>query len=333
MDDKLYLEYLAEGAANVVYRIRGPVNTDNNTEESFNYVLRLRKDRPHLKSAEDSVAEFKAHIIPLFNHSLLLIPELFTIHPNLMPKLNAELRAKEDDSNPHPRPKNRRGVYLPSTDVEKYGIILPSLAPLDKNRIFIEFKPKWLVQSPSAPEHARRCRNCALRDMRDSTGIIRGRGGRDFCPFDLLSDESRILKVALRQIFPREDHRKLDEFSVEFEEKVKPVLRQIQTLQLKYRSVGLADFDADHAELPLAMALRDCSVFMQISVEDQICIQVVKLADLDLKLTDSFKLHKWATTEREMIDGGWYQVQGTGSGTNMHCAFDQSSPLRPNPEN
>ena len=299
-------KYLAEGAANVVWAVRPPSFLDAEGDIEQDYVLRLRKDRPHLKSAQESVDDFNKHIKPLFDPSVLLVPRIQRLPAELIDLMNDRLRAIEDEAHAHPRQVGRRGVYLPDANVEPNALLLRDLSPKRADEVLLEFKPKWLVQSPSAPADARRCRNCALREMREARGVASGRGSHEYCPIDLLSASESILEAALRSIWAREEDR-VRPFAQEFRDKVQPLLKEIQALQQRFCHVGLGDFQEGHVDLPVAMALRDCSLFLQISAENGgVRIYGIKLADLDLKVMDALKLGKWAETERDLISGGWY---------------------------
>ena len=318
-------EYLAEGAANVVWTVRNLsiLHTEQALEQQ-DYVLRLRKDRPHLASVRESVEAFNTHIRPLFDPSILLSPKLILLPIELIDLMNAELHTMEDDAHDPVRPTNRRGVYLPDHSTEPYGVLLPDLSPKGGQDVLLEFKPKWLVQSPSAPANATKCRNCALRDMRGAQGIVQGRGSHAYCPIDLLSDSENTREMALSSISSR--HERAQKLTgQDFKNKVQPLLRHIQMLQRKFCSVSLRDFEHSHSDLRIAMALRDCSVFLQVNVKTgEPRIHGVKLADLDLKVPDAAKLRKWAEMERDLISGGWYLGRRPIETEMYVCALERS---------
>src|SRR5438046_1549160 len=146
------LAYWAEGAANVVYKLH-PHHPD---------LVRLRKARSVIPYREVAHS-FETVVRPLFPHDALLHPRLITLSDAdvMIPPLNEALREKEADGN---RLEMRRGAYL-ATD-EDHAMLVPDMSPQHERERFLEFKPKWLMQSPSAPAAARRCRTCALREMR-----------------------------------------------------------------------------------------------------------------------------------------------------------------------
>lgn len=297
------LEYLAEGAANVIFSVRSSNINASQGDESF--VLRMRKDLPFTIPIDTAIEQYESRISPLFasNPYFLLEPVKLKLSQETVETLNEELHKLENDGL---RPINRQGVYLPSFEQEPYGILLPNLyhGPGE----VIEFKPKWLVQSPSAPSDARNCRTCALNAMRRQKSSVRGRGDSGLCPFELLSSSDEILMSALMILW--DDAETLILFTIAFKEKVQPVLRQLQRIQRRNNEVGLEDFtSSENKDFSVAMALRDCSIFLKVTKSSSplaVDITLVKILDLDLKDAGGGKLAKWGSMEKELIDEGWY---------------------------
>lgn len=327
---ELRLEYLAEGAANIIYNVSvtGPADLVSHSDCC---VMRLRKDIASTKPARQVALDFETHIVPLFAHdtSLLLEHVLYKLSPSLITTLNGELRELDsvEPSTQLPdeirsrvtapfRHLHRRHVYLPRYEDEPYGILMQNLDGPGVR--LVEFKPKWLVQSPSAPATARNCRTCALNAMRRHVGKFQGRGDSGFCPFDLLSTDATLLKTALTSIWPYQEG--LNGFVDVFRRKVQPALRHLAVLQRRFGGVGVQDFrklgdqgrDSDAHALGVAMALRDCSVFLALqrkAPEEGAAVEIhdVKLADLDLKSVEGGKVQKWAAMEQQLLDDGWYE--------------------------
>jgi len=309
--------YLTEGAANTIWNVH--FSQDSNlSRHDASVVLRLRKDISSTIPTQGLKEQFEERIAPLFlfDPSLLLPVDLLQLCPAVVEDMNQKLHHLEATDQ---RKALRIGVYHPSFDIEPYAMIMSNLG--HGAGIVVEFKPKWLAQSPSAPRNAQRCRTCALNALRRSRGVS-GRGDSGFCPFDLLSSHNGILSSALRQIW--DDEESLLAFMNAFRSNVQPALRQLQKLQRQHNEVGLHDFlnpvDKDFA---VAMALRDCSVVLKIveaahREESRLCISTVKLLDLDLKDAGGGKLAKWARMEAELIEEGWYTTKGDPSIT---CAM------------
>ncbi|EHY60302.1 Inositol-pentakisphosphate 2-kinase [Exophiala dermatitidis] len=388
---ELQLHYLAEGAANIIYSVSVPVPSAATAELDLQEiarlcVLRLRKDLPSTKPAVEVMRDFEERITPLFSghEGLLLKQTLYGLTPKMVESANAELRQMEkmaEDSSsstsstnkteianatrPQPRPRHRHHVCLPPYEKEQYGILMQNLkAPTDDSGVdhveLVEFKPKWLVQSPSAPQDATMCRTCALNAMRRKAGKHQGRGDSGFCPFDLLagSEENHVLQRALEKIYPETTK----DFVAAFRQRVQPALKHLAKLQREYGSVGLDDFRDPNPQgkhLDLAMALRDCSVFLGLrrggrgdagpnedpssthlqlgdeqraadghETHDVVELVDVKFADLDLKTPEAGKLQKWAAMEQELLDNGWYYCDSQSEGEGSNCALSRHRPKR-----
>ncbi|EXJ90797.1 hypothetical protein A1O1_03901 [Capronia coronata CBS 617.96] len=358
----LQLHYLTEGAANIIYSV-SVLSPAKLQDHSHCCILRLRKDLPSTKPAVEVLRDFESRIYPLFaGHGygdFLMKQALYQLTPEMVHDANVELSEMETEtetetetqleadnsSDDHDnvtsaaehrakatvrvRHPHRRHVYLPSYETEKYGILMQNLKGPGIDQL-VEFKPKWLVQSPSAPSDARNCRTCALNAMRRAAGHHQGRGDSGFCPLDLLAgpDEEEVLGRALTKIYQPSVERGMQAFISSFRQRVQPALRHLLTLQEKHGSVGLDDFrDPAGKDLDLAMALRDCSVFLALKVSskesapERVELVDVKFADLDLKTPEGGKMQKWASMEQELLDGGWYHNNSEG----MNCSLSRPS--------
>ena len=296
------LTYVTEGAANTIWLVH--FHDSNLSRHDSEIVLRMRKDVPSTSMAELKV-QYEEQIAPLFafNASLLLPVQLVEIDQQLIDILNSQLIAAEGSV----RPPLRAGVYHPKFEVEPYAMVMANLA--HGTAKVVEFKPKWLVQSPSAPRNAQRCRTCALNTMRRALGTS-GRGDSGFCPFDLLSSNRHILSNALNRIWT--DKGTLSQFVDVFTERVQPAMRELQQIQRQKGGVGLSDFlNPEDKDFGVAMALRDCSIMLQVGTRDgHLTVSMVKFLDLDLKEANPIKLERWADIEQELISGGWYTAKG-----------------------
>ena len=296
------LSYLAEGNANVIYILNTPSRPSS--EHNGCSVLRLRKDLPFTKPCVDVITAFRDRVIPLFSpdfEDVVLPQTLFQLTPEIVEDANAVLLQKEREGT---RGSKRAGSVLPKYAVEGYGILMPNLQR--RGRRLVEFKAKWLVQSPSASRRGVRCRTCALNAVRRLQGEGGGRGDSGFCPMDLLSGEDAVLRSVLGCV-------DVELSSVEgavddFKKKVQPALRHLRKLQEEHGQVGLEDFrNPAGKDFSLAMALRDCSCFLVLDTcNNDEPILDVKFADLDLKTTAGGKLEKWTHMEEELLSSNAY---------------------------
>ncbi|KFY74364.1 hypothetical protein V499_05601, partial [Pseudogymnoascus sp. VKM F-103] len=182
--------YLSEGAANVVYSINVPPQSntpqhgdiqekeeDTATNPWHGKLLRFRKDLPTTTPTLDAHIAFRTSIAPLFPAEDLIDIRLVSLgSSHLIQTLNAALRAAEEASADSPRPRQRHGVYLAD---DPHALLITDMSPPTSSTL-IQFKPKWLAPSPSGPPGSKRCRTCALHAKR---GISKP----SFCPLDLIS--------------------------------------------------------------------------------------------------------------------------------------------------
>lgn len=289
------LEYLAEGAANVVYRIRPPdIDSDPSTAadlqfENYEYdsdtplpteisplqldprlkgkLVRLRKHLPHALQVEDSQRHFESIIQPLFSKENLIESELFRLSPRLLENCNSTLRKMEKSDM---RPAKRCGVYL--TENPRYGCLITDMTWLiDDTIISLEFKPKWLVQSPTAPAGSKRCRSCALRTMKKAGSTSQPElFNTGSCPLNLMSSDKAKIKLFLDYVMesnskrPSQDvQRRLIDFLYQ-----NPLLERVKKLQLHLDPHGVFRADLMSSDFLAAMTLRDCSLFLRVSHHD-----------------------------------------------------------------
>lgn len=370
------LSYMAEGGANVIFKIETngadyfhllPAPTRLKMQALQGMVLRVRKVvGTQTRSTREMVEEHEQRIRPLFHPKHLLRQKLIRLPRDITILLRKMLIGAEEQGI---RPFKRRGQQLvPQTCVptaglstdnpekyEDYGILIQDLSPQGHTEHLLEFKPKWLVSSRSAPAKSTRCRTCALREMRRVDGTPPGRGDSQFCPLDLLSNKTYILRPALYKLWTidkLEDEKPVADLGVgqddvptknadmlaslgqhrghmfeqEFRRKVQPLLGKLRGLQELHCHAGMRDFDCgSDRELSLAMALRDCSVFLKVEATQQkIEILDVKLGDLDLKLTDCSNREKWMEMERRLIEEGWYESKVAAGKDEVRCWISSS---------
>lgn len=250
------LLYLAEGGANVIYRfVSVPAELDDGLPGAAlrGKLLRLRKETSSAIPYQEIAWNFDQIIRPLFCPDELVDQTLTYLPKGLVQRCNEQLRTAELNGR---RPKNRQGVYL--SIAETFGLLVTDMTTFaDPDTVLAEFKPKWLLQSPSAPLNARRCRTCALRDMKNHE--LRALGVPEepsFCPLDLMSDKfehvlratglirgpSRLGKILYRN----------------------GTLQKLQTHQKAFNDVGLYGPPPQSREKSIAMTLRDCTMFIKV---------------------------------------------------------------------
>lgn len=306
------LEYLAEGGANVILRLvafAGASKFQTAPEGLINKILRLRKDKDFTITARDQYACYTNIINPLFDTEHLVVPFLVSVDAAFLVDVNRELRDLEQNGY---RPKMREGDLVAET--EDHGFLMTDMSPVGAE-ISIEIKPKWLTQSPNAPEKARRCRTCALRAQKVRQGKLDARKASEqgFCPLALLADNEVARTLAAKKILAAN---KCDWFhdgehvvSKILATDVRPLLQQLRKYQTQYDATGIlavADGEEPPPDYLLAMTLRDCTLFIRAPQSLRSDPVEVRLADLDAKRAHPHKVIKWRENERSLTDEGWY---------------------------
>lgn len=330
---QITLHYLTEGNANVIYSIAPSSTLDPETSAHDHCcVLRMRKDLPTMRPCIENLTAIRERITPLFgdNHDHTLMPKvLYKLNDDVLRQAseildNLDKQSATNGDGDSARALSKKNIGHPSLDSEPHAILMPNFR-YGEHALFREFKPKWLQQSPNAPKNAKRCRTCAANAFKRSKGGKKGKGDSGFCPLDLLSSDRAIIRDILRKIDP--EHGDSDDLVEAFVQQVQPVLYHLADLQAQYSTKGIDDAsNPEHRDYAVAMALRDCSVFLVLqrstSAEGKLSLAHVKLADLDLKISTAGNLAKWAKMESDLISSGAY------NNTNMPgsaCALERSN--------
>ena len=278
------IKYLNEGGANFVFSIlKAGVELPKPLRGKL---LRLRKDLSHVQSTEEQVESFNKNFRPLFPPDCLVQPELISLNSGITTALNRSLDALN-------RPARRSADCLPED--ERYGLLVTDMMPA-AGKAMLEMKPKWLLQSPSAPSNAKRCRTCALRAQRASQGKRTATDKQESCPFDLVSERVQDRRRAAGQIT---SDAALADFLAEGAQPLFAILRNQQRFLDPRGVLKVTGADGIY-DLCRAMTLRDCTLFVRggaTGIE-------ARLGDLDFKQPE--KLSRWKDVERKLIDEGWY---------------------------
>lgn len=295
------LEYLAEGGANIVYRIIlssaeeqvlelqpseiphygratpppteiDDINVDTDIDTDINItsgkLLRLRKNVRYGLPYRETAHDFQTKIRLLFGDEELVDQVMVCVPPSIIQRCNANLQERERLGRRH---AIRCGVYL--AEDEPLGMLVTDMTTTHSTVNIVELKPKWLVQSPSAPARARRCRTCALRDMKRADSppnpsapaapVVVPPGKVQFCPLDFTSDDKKDMQRTIRQIFPGLLPDNIDIIAGALYQH--PILQRLLGLQRIHNKVGLHGPPPGSKETSLSMTLRDCSIFLKVS--------------------------------------------------------------------
>ncbi|CZT49449.1 uncharacterized protein RSE6_10300 [Rhynchosporium secalis] len=361
------LEYLGEGAANIVYRIsisRSPVQAstppfteieeygegtpppseiepyegEENVQDLSVFddkLLRVRKNLPTTLPSVEAQDQWSKLIFPLFPPSQLVHQSLISLRPqgyNHITALNASLKSAEapspSDKDKAPviaRPKKRHGVYLAD---DEYGLLVTDMSGPG----VVQFKPKWLAQSISAPAGASRCRQCALRAQREALGPQQHNPGltlarqEEFCPLNLLSEDKNInMNTAKAITWPHAEPDTVEQLENWLGGFGREMMKGLKDAQVRMGGRGVLaatpDDEFENLNLRIAMTLRDCSVFVRLTDDKgkEAGEIEAKMGDLDVKSPG--KLSYWQETERSLIDGGWYTNKEAGRNWMNACSL------------
>lgn len=290
----LRLEYFAEGAANIIYKPRNPPESpaaeadlqsipDGSTSTPpptdlqpltidprvDGKLIRLRKDLSTVLPIKTSWDYLHNVVAPLFLDSQIVSQTLFKISPLVIKDLNIELHQMESHGQ---RPSKRNRTYL--EEDERYGTLISDMSSNEAS-VSLEFKPKWLLQSPSAPSDSKRCRTCALQAMRLSSRTdchgAEDSGTSSYCPLRLVSGDRSQVLVVVDQILASptlsslRDYYRLKDLIVDWILNAS-LLQRLKQLQGALDPVGTLEADLATQDFSTAMTLRDCTLFLRVRV-------------------------------------------------------------------
>ncbi|RDA83875.1 hypothetical protein CP532_1190 [Ophiocordyceps camponoti-leonardi (nom. inval.)] len=283
---------VGEGAANAVFEIRDSADFDG-------LLLRVAKvpsrDCPPTYNYLFQQNFYQTSIQPLLD-GYAVHQELVVIRRSgIVEKLNKLLQ--EIDSSRKPK---FRGSFVGQSD---WAFLVQDMRPADPNEcLLIEFKPKWLCQSPSAPPAAVRCRQCAMELRNLIKNPDRDLPETKPCPLTLANSEAPSQARCLFRIAPQLAGIDADD-DLRRAVANHPALRQLKTQQQRHDRLGPLYAEHSNAFL-VAMTLRDCTCFVQIPRNQQEPL-LLRLGDFDWK-DPKVKFKGWRKAEEELIEGAFY---------------------------
>ena len=210
LSDPTDWEYFTEGAANILFRYVG--------EHPYfkRFLLRLRKLLPGAPTTRQLFDHINRRFAPLLGNYIMRC-DLIELNAGLVSALNRVLEEETGDYDWAGRPVVK-GARRLLDDKEQWGMLVEDMScgnylyppengeedekPDDpgeewRDMATVEFKPKWLTQSPNAPANWTLCRTCAVRLMNGS----RQKGNvPDYCPLDLASGDKERMEQAIYAI-------------------------------------------------------------------------------------------------------------------------------------
>lgn len=276
---------------------------------------------------------------------------------NLIDPINDYLRAID-----HQRDLKFRGTFI---EPSEWGFLVEDMQPHGNNcdpshpfefsypdlsltisdpetTILVEFKPKWLSQSPNAPKNAIRCRQCAKELY---SYIVDPQVGKPVptkakpCPLMIRNDASNpaFTDSVCRRV-PSTDKRRKRLNSTLDVLRSEPAFKTLRLAQEANDHVGPLKADKKDAQFALAMTLRDCTCFAQVLTaptqqQDSFKPLKIRFGDFDMKMPE-FKLTYWRTIEEQLIKGGFYTAdmiycRGQFYRPPTKCYLERGRPTKP----
>ncbi|KAK4239780.1 inositol pentakisphosphate 2-kinase [Achaetomium macrosporum] len=316
--DHYEFKFIGEGASNVVFEVTvRPSHPCDGQESRLMYLaghlLRVQKDGTKAHSYGELQEYWEAVVKPLFEPEDLIQHQLIKIEDGaVIPRLNTVLAQVEDARRP-----DFRGSRVAKA---AYGMLVEDMRERHPDDLTLEFKPKWLAQSPNAPASAARCRNCAREALKHHTKLngyhtAQGatRSHRILCPFDLLtcgSSPDALSNIVAHFSSLNPLIRPQTSVPAQYNRLIQwlqtnTMLPRLRAAQLANDHSGPLCADAHDPKFQLAMTLRDCTCFVRIPADPGLPVEA-KLGDLDKK-NWAAKLGYWQAIERRLIEGGYYE--------------------------
>ncbi|PTB56736.1 hypothetical protein M431DRAFT_385686 [Trichoderma harzianum CBS 226.95] len=337
---------VGEGAANAVFEIKLPPGSRVGAQFQGK-LLRVAKAPSlgraptssdyYLRQQEFFIREIQPH---LGEHAVS--QELVVLHKSgIVDDLNAMLR----DMN-HQRKPKFQGSFIGHAS---WGFLVEDMRPngeylshmltskllySDDGSILVEFKPKWLLQSPSAPKGAIRCRQCALelRNYLKTPGSKSPRPERRPCPIALANPDCPQQVASPFRIAPQLSARQDDARVQAILDKIihHKAIQKLRECQKSLDHVGPL-LPPTNLDFVVAMTLRDCTCFALVPSNDDEEIKL-RFGDFDFKDPEK-KFNHWRGTEQDLIEGGFYTADWVVCGDSYYhppslCSLEWSGKPR-----
>ncbi|KAI8634561.1 inositol-pentakisphosphate 2-kinase-domain-containing protein [Xylariaceae sp. FL1651] len=290
---QLDFKYVAEGRANVVFSIwesKDPAAQKGRFEGTL---LRVPKATQGITPCDyKTLHDFHENQVEVQVGPEHLVPQtLINISADVASTLNAKRNKNKDDD---------------SVIQAGYAMLIQDMSESPGYSV-LEFKPKWLAQSPIAPPGATRCRTCAREAFRNSQRVKAGKAVTvPICPLGLLHEDHAVVTYTIARLAPEWTKRDRERLADALKES--RILEKLRELQTKGDpGSALLDNPSDPA-FGLAMTLRDCSCYVRMPLDVEKDVEI-KLADVDKKNWEE-KQSYWQESHWNLVNNGWYTGEG-----------------------
>ncbi|KAK8056531.1 hypothetical protein PG993_001758 [Apiospora rasikravindrae] len=313
--------HVAEGRANAVFRVCAAADGDGDGDDGSGEdllpggLLRVPKkiEGAHPYDYE-RLQQFRATMIVPAVGARHLVPQLL-------------VRVTEAQAAAMNRARAASGKAKDDSTIEGPGfaMLIQDMTPAAaRQQLGMEFKPKWLAQSPIAPAGAKRCRTCAREAYRNSQKLAKqqqqnqqqgqeGQGEEEpglkaaaapVCPLGLLHDDPDVVLRAIARFAPSSwtpaDHERLRRALA-----ASGLLAKLRDVQTAGDPGNTMFENPEDPGFGLAMTLRDCTCFVRMPKDDNNEEVEIKLADVDEKNWVSKKVY-WQKSHNNLVDSGFY---------------------------
>ncbi|KAK9774304.1 putative Inositol-pentakisphosphate 2-kinase [Seiridium cardinale] len=283
-------EYVAEGRANAVFKVVPRQGDDY----LAGWLLRVPKHvdgaLPH---SYEELQQFRERVVA---------PKVGTKH--LVPQLLVRVPARATTAMNTERDLRSRRKEASSSVAEGYAMLIQDMNPLPwREDIGLEFKPKWLAQSPIAPPDATRCRTCAREAYRNGEKQAEGKTTKPpVCPLGLVASDSTVVLETIKLLTPNWSSSEQDRLQRAFSSS--GIFQKLRDLQVQGDSGDTMFTNPQNENFGLAMTLRDCTCFVRMLRAGEGEVEI-KLADVDRKNWES-KAEYWQHSHTNLVDNGYY---------------------------
>ncbi|KAI1393492.1 uncharacterized protein F4822DRAFT_14875 [Hypoxylon trugodes] len=289
--------HLAEGRANAVFRIKEPKELQIPRGFFQGTLLRVPKTTPDVTPYDyETLQDFQEKFVDVKVGRQHIVPQvLIRIERCIADSLNCKRQNAL-------RAKGIKGDQ--STILAGHAMLVEDMGP-SPGYLTLEFKPKWLAQSPMAPKDATRCRTCAREALRNDK--LRKKGFRvptPVCPLGLLHENPAVVMSTIDRLVPGWSGRDRVRLMKAFNKS--GVLERLRDLQEEGDSGDALFTNPSDPRFGLSMTLRDCSCFVRMPIDRNAPV-IIKLADVDKKNWRQ-KQSYWQKSHNELVNEGWYKA-------------------------
>ncbi|KAI1191321.1 inositol-pentakisphosphate 2-kinase-domain-containing protein [Nemania serpens] len=287
---RVHFEYVAEGRANVVFSIWETGGLAARKGRFEGTLLRVPKATLGVTPCDyKTLHDFHQNQVECHIGRQHLVPQaLIRISVEVADILH-EKRNKTDES------EIRAG----------YAMLIQDMSASPGFSV-LEFKPKWLAQSPIASSGAKRCRTCAREACRNHMRRANGQVvSVPICPLGLVHEDTAVIMDTIRRLAPEWTERDQKRMLYAFERS--GILKKLRELQMRGDpGQALLDNPSD-PRFGLAMTLRDCSCYVRVPADVTQDLEI-KLADVDKKNWEEKQTY-WQETHWNLVNNGWYTCE------------------------